>query len=230
MQRLDMESGLKTRTNKRLVYFLVFLVVVIPILVGVLVWHFTNKNCENSLPVVNGDSDANSGNELTIQPSTTQTTTPRFSETEPWKNLRLPRYVMPVHYFITLFPDIYNGNGWFYGNESVEIEISKDTKYILIHINYLNITSTSLRRKNDSSRIEIKEHFHYEPNQFWVIETREILLQGRNVILDLSFDGSLTRAIVGFYKSKYVNSITGETRYSNKTRICRFFLFIFIYS
>ncbi|XP_048762432.2 glutamyl aminopeptidase-like [Ostrea edulis] len=213
MQRYDMESGLKTRTNKRLVYFLVFLVVVIPILVGVLVWHFTNKNCENSLPVVNGDSDANSGNELTIQPSTTQTTTPRFSETEPWKNLRLPRYVMPVHYFITLFPDIYNGNGWFYGNESVEIEISKDTKYILIHINYLNITSTSLRRKNDSSRIEIKEHFHYEPNQFWVIETREILLQGRNVILDLSFDGSLTRAIVGFYKSKYVNSITGETRY-----------------
>lgn len=72
-------------------------------------------------------------------------------------------------------------------------------------MNYLSITSTLLKRKNYNSRIEVKECFHYEPNQFWEIETRRILLQGRTVILDL-------RAIVGFYKRKYVNSISGETR------------------
>jgi hypothetical protein len=216
-----MDSGLKTRTNRRLVYFLVFLVVTIPIVVGVLVWRFTDKNCDDNLPVVNGNSDANSGTSETTQPpSSTHTTAPAFSETEPWKNLRLPRHIMPVHYSITLYPDIYNGSGWFYGNESVEIEITKDTRFILIHIHYLNITSTSLRTKNDNSTIEIKNHFYYEPNQFWVIETQEVLPKGRNVVLDMSFNGSLTRAIVGFYKSKYVNSITGETRYSSITKIC----------
>ncbi|XP_061175207.1 glutamyl aminopeptidase-like [Saccostrea echinata] len=213
MQRLDMDSGKQTKTNKRLVYFLVFLVVALPIVVGVLVWHFTNENCDKDLPSVNGESDANTGNKQTTTPGPIQTTTPGFSETEPWKNLRLPRYVMPIHYDITLYPDIYNGHGWFYGNESVEIQIYKDTKYILIHKNYMNITSTSLRKKSDDSTIEIKNTFYYEQNQFWVIETRQSLLNGSSVILDLSFDGSLTRAIVGFYKSKYVNSITKETRY-----------------
>lgn len=208
-----MDSGVKKGTNKRLVYFLVFLVIVVPVVVGILVWQLTDKTCENKLPSVNGDNDANTGNKQTTTSAPTQTTTPGFSETEPWKNLRLPRYVMPIHYNITLFPDIYNGNAWFYGNESVEIAIYKDTKYILIHQHFLNITKTSLRRKNDNSDIAIKKPFYYELNQFWVIETQDMLLDGSTVILDLTFDGSLSRAIVGFYKSKYVNSLTNETRY-----------------
>lgn len=212
MQRLDMDSGVKKGTNKRLVYFLVLLVIAVPVVVGILVWQLTDKTCENKLPSVNGDSDANTGNKQTTTSAPTQTTTPGFSETEPWKNLRLPRYVMPIRYKITLFPDIYNGNAWFYGNESVEIAIYKDTKYILIHQHFLNITNTSLRRKNGNNDIAIKKPFYYELNQFWVIETQDMLLNGSTVVLDLTFDGSLSRAIVGFYKSKYVNSLTNETR------------------
>lgn len=212
MQKFDMESGKRRGTNKRLVYFLVFLVIALPVVVGILVWKLTDNSCEDKLPSVNGDSDANTGNKQTTSPAPTQTTTPGFSETEPWKNLRLPRYVMPIHYEITLYPDIYNGNAWFYGNESVEIAIYKDTNFILIHQHFLNITKTSLKLKSDSSNIEIKEPYYYEQNQFWVIETQEMLRNGSRVILELTFDGSLSRAIVGFYKSSYVNSITGETR------------------
>nr|XP_022316112.1 glutamyl aminopeptidase-like [Crassostrea virginica] len=213
MQKFDMESGKRRGTNKRLVYFLVFLVIALPVVVGILVWKLTDNSCEDKLPSVNGDSDANTGNKQTTSPAPTQTTTPGFSETEPWKNLRLPRYVMPIHYEITLYPDIYNGNAWFYGNESVEIAIYKDTNFILIHQHFLNITKTSLKLKSDNSIIEIKEPYYYEQNQFWVIETQEMLRNGSRVILELTFNGSLSRAIVGFYKSSYVNSITGETRY-----------------
>lgn len=212
MQKFDMESGKRRGTNKRLVYFLVFLVIALPVVVGILVWKLTDNSCEDKLPSVNGDSGANTGNKQTTSPAPTQTTTPGFSETEPWKNLRLPRYVMPIHYEITLYPDIYNGNAWFYGNESVEIAIYKDTNFILIHQHFLNITKTSLKLKSDNSIIEIKEPYYYEQNQFWVIETQEMLRNGSRVILELTFDGSLSRAIVGFYKSSYVNSITGETR------------------
>ena len=212
MQKFDMESGKRRGTNKRLVYFLVFLVIALPVVVGILVWKLTDNSCEDKLPSVNGDSGANTGNKQTTSPAPTQTTTPGFSETEPWKNLRLPRYVMPIHYEITLYPDIYNGNAWFYGNESVEIAIYKDTNFILIHQHFLNITKTSLKLKSDNSTIDIKEPYYYEQNQFWVIETQEMLRNGSRVILELTFDGSLSRAIVGFYKSSYVNSITGETR------------------
>lgn len=39
-----------------------------------------------------------------------------------------------------------------------------------------------------------------------------MLLDGSIVILDLIFDGSLFRVIVGFYKSKYVNLLINEIR------------------
>ncbi|XP_060068640.1 glutamyl aminopeptidase-like [Ylistrum balloti] len=204
------EGTSKVSVNKRLLYFLLGLLIVVPITVGVLVWYLAPpRSCDN-LPNVEGDSAANTEPEVTSAITTTKV--PNF-ESEPWKNLRLPRYIIPVHYEITLYPDIYDGNGWFYGNESIEIRITKDTSYILIHFNYMNITKTNLKDNSTGATIPIKRTFSYEENQFWVIETVSPVLSGAVVRLETQYDGSLTRSIVGLYKSRYVNSITGETRY-----------------
>lgn len=206
MEDGDMTDSRKVRLNRRVLYFLVFLLVAVPVVVGVLVWYLAPpRSCDTkNVPIIDDDSGA-------MVTTTTTTETPDL-ETEPWKNLRLRRYVMPVHYDITLYPDFYDGNGWFYGNESVEIKISKDTSYILIHFNYMNITKTVLRNNATGVPIAIKQTFAYAENQFWVIETDSPMLSGAVVCLEMQYDGSLTRSIVGLYKSRYLNSITGETR------------------
>jgi hypothetical protein len=49
---------------------------------------------------------------------------------------------------------------------------------------------------------EVKDSFHYEDNQFWVIILKEEVSKGQAAIT-LKFEGSLTRGIVGFYLSTY---------------------------
>lgn len=180
--------------NKRLIYFLVFLLIVVPVIVGVLVWYFTRQNCKENATAA------------------ASTTNPAVSETGPWTNLRLPKSIVPVHYDITLYPDFYDKNGWFYGNETIELEVKQTTSFIMIHFYFMNITKTELRKKGTNEIIKIKRTFPFTDNQFWVIETEEPMTAGSGVFLDLQFDGSLTRAIVGLYKSTYVNSITKERR------------------
>lgn len=198
--------------KKRVVYLVGFLFIAIPVVVGVLVWHFMPK-CDD-VKNVSGDSGANEGDKTSSTNSVQQSTTTRApSVSEPWRNLRLSRDVLPVHYDITLYPDFYGDYSWFYGNQTVEIMVHKTTPFILIHYHFLNITRTTLKDSNQNE-IRIKAPWGYDENQFWIIETEgEALKAGSTVYLELQFDGSLSRAIVGFYKSSYVNSITNETRH-----------------
>ena len=219
---IEPNSRATMTSNKRILFVLVALVIILPVITGILVWYFTPK-C---------DSDKPKGNEFFMTSRVPVSTAAPFDRTElhivpkgttaapfedgPWKELRLPRTVIPVHYEITLHPDFYGNNAWFYGKETIEIDVIESTCHILIHINYLNITMTSLEDSNGNA-IEISRTFEYKPNQFLVIETKEMLQQGQRVKLRISFDGSLTRSIVGLYKSVYTNSLTGEKRYSIDT-------------
>ena len=221
---LDMEEPLsrsdkpKVSLDKRCCYFLVLLVIVLPVATGVVVWHLTQSACDKG-----AGSNPDGGNEAsqidgsTACPTmpgastpTTNPTTTEASESEPWKDLRLPHNVMPIHYDITLYPDFYGDHGWFYGNETAELNVLTPTKVILIHANTMNITRTTLTY-DGGENIQIENTFWYEPNQFWVVQTVAPVRAGL-VKLQLQFDGSLTRAIVGFYKSTYTNSQTGEIR------------------
>ena len=60
--------------------------------------------------------------------------------------------------------------------------------------------------------IEIVDTFAYEPHEYWVIQTATPISSGSTVMLHLEFNGSLVNGIVGYYKSTYVNSLTGVER------------------
>ncbi|KAH3860698.1 hypothetical protein DPMN_023616 [Dreissena polymorpha] len=186
--------------NKRLFYFLIFLVIAVPVIVGVVVWKLTDNACTGSQNGSHGEGMPILGG-TTSGPDVTSSNPPDVVIQEPWKNLRLPKHVKPIHYDITLYPDFYNNNGWFYGNETVELNVTQATNVILIHTNYMNVTRTTLQ-KADGASIAISRTFWYPANQFWVVQTMEPMHVGI-VLLRLQFDGSLTRAIVGFYKSTY---------------------------
>ncbi|XP_060595216.1 glutamyl aminopeptidase-like [Ruditapes philippinarum] len=198
----------KVSLNKRCCYFLVFCVIVLPIVTGVVVWYLTDSACD---PSSDGDNQPVSGTKSTESVPTTTKSPTSISESEPWKNLRLPATVVPVHYDITLYPNFYGDNGWFYGNETVELNITESTTHILIHANFLNITRTKLSYLNGQG-IPIKQTFWYAENQFWVVET-VTSVQISRALLKLQFDGSLTREIFGFYKSTYINSETKQERH-----------------
>ncbi|KAK3089030.1 hypothetical protein FSP39_000261 [Pinctada imbricata] len=208
-----MSSKTKTYVNKRVVYACVILMLALPVLVGVLVWYFTKNDCDaklNNNPP-SAAAAANTGGKLSTK--LPEVTTRKPSADEPWLYPRLTRDVLPSHYDITLYPNFYGDNGVFEGNETVELDVKKDTRFVLIHINFLDISQTSLRFKDTSQSISFKTPWFYEKNQYWVIECDQTLAKGSVLVLDLTFSGSLTRAIVGFYKSSYINSITKEERH-----------------
>lgn len=200
----------KSSPNKRIIYALVFLVIVLPVVTGILVWKLLPE-CDESSDNDDGKSGAKKGNLQTTPPPDGQTTTEPF-ENGPWKTLRLPtdKYI-PIHYELDLFPDFYEDEETFYGNVTIEVAIKQNTNVIMVHILYLNISSTALKT-DKGEEIEISRTFEYTPNQFWVVETKDPMVTGSTVLLSLQFTGNLTKSIVGFYKSTYTNSNTGKKR------------------
>ncbi|WAQ96439.1 AMPE-like protein [Mya arenaria] len=202
--------------NKRLVYFLAFLVIVLPVITGILVWKLLpqcDEGAENgsagkvqqptTTPLADGKSTANPG-------SASKTTTVDPHGDGPWHNLRLPSSVRPVHYELSLFPDFYDDESTFYGNVSIEIRVTEETRVLMVHVLYLNISSTRVVDAF-SRNVAIKRTFEYHPNQFWVIETVTAIPANSSVQLQIAFSGSLKRSIVGFYKSTYMNDITKKS-------------------
>lgn len=63
-------------------------------------------------------------------------------------NLHLPKYTVPIHYDLTLYPDFYGDNSEFYGNVTIEIDVKQATQYLMVHIKYLDC-------KGESSRLNL---------------------------------------------------------------------------
>ncbi|XP_064627887.1 glutamyl aminopeptidase-like [Lineus longissimus] len=182
-------------SRSRIILFTLFWIIVV-IAVGLSV-HF-GIPCPTSGNAA-GDSSGNQGGGTT--------------DAEPWKELRLPRHILPKHYDLTLHPDFYDKySTTFSGSVTIDLEITKDAPVILIHIKDLTITKTEVKDKAGNS-LAIAETSSYIPNQFWVIKMKEPIKKGEEPSLTLDFNGSLVNGIVGFYKSTYVNSKTNETRY-----------------
>ncbi|XP_013411098.1 glutamyl aminopeptidase [Lingula anatina] len=188
-----------------------FLFVAIPVLVGLLTWYLRDCASEVASPVQEARTGSPAVPHSTDRTTGASTASP-WPSSEPWRNLRLPPHIIPTHYDITLYPDFYGNHSTFYGNVSVELNITEETRHILIHIKYLDVTATRLTEKDTGQDVPISRNFSYIPNQFWVVETNSNISANSQVVLHLTFEGSLSNGIVGFYKSTYVNSITGETR------------------
>lgn len=201
---MKVSRSTKYGINKRLCYLLSFLFIAIPIVVGIVVW--------KAMPVCETTPSAEANVDEPEITSSVPPSTCSPSVDEPWKFLRLPSYIIPVHYAINLRPDFYEDNGLFTGKETIELNITENTNYLIVHILKLSITKTAVFEKASRRAIRVKRTFEYEENQFWVVEVGETIRSGTAVDLYLEFEGSLTGSIVGFYKSTYINSVTKQKR------------------
>lgn len=146
---------------------------------------------------------------------------------EPWKNHRLPRHLVPLHYDLTLHPDFYGpdgGPGTFSGQVAIWIKVTqRATRHFLIHVKKLQVGSVSCWRRaalggggggggEERTLMSIRA-FPYEPNEYLVIELTATEVQpNTTVVIELEFVGSLTSGITGIYRSAYTDDATNQTK------------------
>lgn len=206
------DEGDEIRLTKRRFFVLILVFVLSVVVVGLLAGLLRRTSGPACCSLFNpspAPADAVSDEER-------RTRTP--TQEEIWRNHRLPDYVLPDHYDLSLYPDFYDGAAEFYGNVSVRLNVTKDTDCVLVHIKALTVLRSGVRRfsadhEGESSQLEIRRNFSYTANEFWVIELRRELKAGSVVWVDMQFKGSLKNGINGLYKSRYVDSRTGTEKY-----------------
>ena len=153
------------------------------------------------------------------------------SDEELWLGTRLPRDILPLHYDLTLFPDLYQPDpnyAPFYGNVSILINItSKPTRHLIVHANELTIRETTVRLHQTSETtqdepLHVQRSFNFSSNQYWVVELDRYLQAQSAVWLHIRFDGSMTGKWTGLYRTSYVDSRTQQTRF--RCRLSCFFI------
>ncbi len=126
---------------------------------------------------------------------------------------RLPGDILPIRYSITLEPDLKKFTFW--GEETIEIEIKKQTRSILLNSEDLDILSAEIRFENKKPALPGKIKVD-EPNETVRIKFDQYLETGP-AKLNIKFTGILNDQLRGFYRSRYTNP-EGETCYLATTQ------------
>ncbi|KAF8765157.1 Glutamyl aminopeptidase like protein [Argiope bruennichi] len=133
----------------------------------------------------------------------------------PWRYYRLPNYIIPEHYDLTLYPmldkDIFNGT------VTITVALRKPSEYFLVHSEKLNISQTKIICEENSEMVDLEDVFEYKENNFLVLKVKRKLPVGKYK-LHFEFQGPFMLSLEGLYKSSYVNPNTGERRYLASTQ------------
>lgn len=131
---------------------------------------------------------------------------------EPWESVRLPRHVVPVSYQITLEP--IPEEDTVVGSSSIRVAVAKATSVLLVHAKNLNISKTTVLRQKRGSLEEMTlndEPFLYADNDFWVVQTKEVLPPGVYV-LQFEFVASMLNYLRGIFKTTYWDDAAQRTK------------------
>jgi puromycin-sensitive aminopeptidase len=120
-------------------------------------------------------------------------------------SVRLHTHVVPVHYEITLEPDLLAHT--FAGEETITILLKKNVKEITLHANLLDITEATI--VGDKEKIQAQK-ISYDTKAETATFTFAKQIQKGEIKLLLRFVGILANDMRGFYASTY--TIDGKNR------------------
>ncbi|XP_031336695.1 endoplasmic reticulum aminopeptidase 1-like isoform X2 [Photinus pyralis] len=126
----------------------------------------------------------------------------------PWNNIRLPTFITPTRYNITMHPNLTTLE--VKGQVSIEFQVEKDTNFLVLHSKNLTITDKIVQDKKGHP-IRISRLLEYLEGQQIYIEIKEKFRKKHNYTLNIRYTTKLNRDFEGFYISSYINN--GERRY-----------------
>ncbi|OAO12393.1 metallopeptidase M1 [Blastocystis sp. ATCC 50177/Nand II] len=125
---------------------------------------------------------------------------------------RLPDNVVPVTYYIH-YDDIDLKKWVFSGTVDVDLEVKKETSFIMLNAKELSIASASVTAGGVTT--EIEEFTVYKSKERVVFHLATPMKEG-SIRLHVAFAGILNDYLQGFYRSKYI--VDGEERYMATTQ------------
>ncbi|CAG9772964.1 unnamed protein product [Ceutorhynchus assimilis] len=204
--------------SKSLAIILLVIFFICLIVTGLLTYSFTstcgskNDTDVNSEVIISQEkSEPLKCNENLITTTTTTTsTTPKIPRKFLNENLniRLPEHIKPHSYQINLIPFIQEGNFTFHGEETILINVSKNSNHITLHSDSLLIDSVNVMNINNES-VSVKDVRMDTKRQFLIIDLDGFLQANKQYYVYIQFKGVLNNMLEGFYRSSYVeNNIT----------------------
>ena len=127
-------------------------------------------------------------------------------------SVMLPKNVRPVHYRLTLTPDL--AEATFCGEVSIDLEILEPTDTVVLNAIDLDIASGSLRLADGSER---EGGVTLDKDEETATFRFGSALPSGPATLDIAFTGELNDKLRGFYRSRYVDA-SGEERYLATTQ------------
>ncbi|CAG07852.1 unnamed protein product, partial [Tetraodon nigroviridis] len=128
----------------------------------------------------------------------------------PWSRLRLPRYIVPLHYHLLLHPDLTSLS--FQGSVQIQIDVQNNTNWVVLHSKGLKVLQATVL---DQDRAHLSEQalpvLHNPSHEQIGIFSPRVLTSGHKYFLYIEFRGELSEGFSGFYRSTY-RTRTGEVR------------------
>ncbi|KAM7415828.1 hypothetical protein PAMA_018063 [Pampus argenteus] len=124
----------------------------------------------------------------------------------PWDRMRLPKTVFPLHYDLTIHPNLTTLD--FTGVVRIRLDVQEDTSMVVLHAKQMQISNVLLLAPEDVRPLRVLEYPHF--HQLALVSDK-VLTKGRSYEVHLEFAANLSDSFHGFYKSSYRTS-TGEVR------------------
>ncbi|XP_010992272.1 endoplasmic reticulum aminopeptidase 2 [Camelus dromedarius] len=130
----------------------------------------------------------------------------------PWRELRLPTVVIPLHYDLFIHPNLTSLD--FVASEKIEVLVRDATQFIILHSNGLEIMNATLQSEEDlryrkpGKKLTV---LSYPAHQQIALLVPEKLRADLRYSVAIDFQAKLADGFEGFYKSTY-RTLGGETR------------------
>uniref|UniRef100_A0A7N8XX13 Aminopeptidase n=1 Tax=Mastacembelus armatus TaxID=205130 RepID=A0A7N8XX13_9TELE len=126
----------------------------------------------------------------------------------PWSRLRLPRYIIPLHYRLLLHPNLTGLS--FNGSVQIQIDVQNNTNWVVLHSKSLQIFSATILDQNLTHLSDqVLPVLHNPSHEQIGIFSPRVLSSGQKYSLYIEFGAELSEGFYGFYKSTYRTSTGG---------------------
>ncbi|XP_076006764.1 endoplasmic reticulum aminopeptidase 2 [Genypterus blacodes] len=128
----------------------------------------------------------------------------------PWSRLRLPRHIIPLHYHLSLHPNLTTHS--FTASVQIQIDVQNNTNWVVLHSKGLQISKASILDENRTHLSEkVLPVLHSPVHEQVGIFSPRVLSSRQKYFLYIEFGAQLAEGFHGFYKSTYKTS-TGDSR------------------